>query len=224
MYFKNRSHAGKLLADKLSQYRFDSLNTIVLALPRGGVPVAYEISKSLNLPLDLLLVKKISTPEHPSLAIGAISESNDVVYNLELMKYFGYDLIDIEPFKMKVFQELLQQGIRYRGGGRPLSLENKDIILVDDGIATGSTMSVVIQTLIKKNIRKIIIAVPVVSPDIMNKLLTQTDKIITLISPEYFSTVGQWFEDFSPVNSKTMTRLLNLNPCDSERAIMGNYF
>jgi putative phosphoribosyl transferase len=208
VYFKNRGHAGKLLSAKLSSIPFDQFNTVIIALPRGGVPVGFEIAKKLNLPLDIILVKKIGTPSNPELAIGAVSEGDEVYYNNELLKYFGYDIIDIQPFKLQAINELQKTAAVLRAGRSPLQLEHKDIILVDDGIATGSTMEVVVQLLKKKNVKKITIAVPVASLDVVKKLANHADQIVTVITPDYLTSVGQWYDNFKQVETNEVTKIL----------------
>lgn len=198
-----------MLLEKLKVVPFDKTNTVVIALPRGGVPVALEIAQGLNLPLDIVLVKKIGLPSSPELAIGAVCEGNEVYYSEELMKYFNYDLVDMEPYKLRAVEELQNLSIALRGGRQLLPLENKDIILVDDGIATGATMEVVIQLLKKKKVGKIIIAVPVASPENLQKLLTQTYKTISVISPQFLSSVGQWYEAFGQVETDEVRKILD---------------
>lgn len=208
MYFKNRSHAGKMLLGKLKAIPVDA-NTVVIALPRGGVPVALEVARGLHLPLDIVIVKKIGVPSNPELAIGAVCEGDEVFYNQDLLKYFNYDLIDMEPYKLHAIDELQKASNALRGGRLPLSLENKDIILVDDGIATGATMEVVIQLLKKKKVGKIIIAVPVASPEKLQELVTQTYKTISVIAPEFLTSVGQWYEDFNQVETAEVLKILD---------------
>lgn len=209
MYFKNRTHAGRLLLKKISSLVIDKKNTIVIALPRGGVPVALEVARGLGLPLDIVLVKKIGLPSAPELAIGAVSEDSEVFYNTELMQYFNLSIVDLEPYKLQAVQELEKSDISLRGKKQPLNLENKDIILIDDGIATGATIEVVVHLLKKKKVHKIIIATPVVSPDVIQKLNPKVDKIVSVIAPQFLTAVGEWYNDFSQVETEEVVRILN---------------
>lgn len=213
MYFKNRSHAGKILLEKLQAIHIDKSNTVVLALPRGGVPVAFEISQGLGIPLDIAIVKKIGLPSNPELAIGAVCEGDEVYYNEDLMKYFNYGHDDMVPFKLRAMEELKKSSAVLREGRAALPLENKDIILVDDGIATGATMEVVIQLMKKKKVGKIYIAVPVASPETVHKLSTEVHKVIYALAPEFLTSVGQWYEDFRQVETDEVLKILkNYSP------------
>jgi predicted phosphoribosyltransferase len=209
MYFKNRIHAGKLLSNKLASLIWDRKNTVIIALPRGGVPVAHEVAKDLGFPMDIVIVKKIGTPADSELAIGAICEDDGVYFNPELMNYFGYDQIDMEPFKLRAKDELLKTSEALRKGRATISLENKDIILIDDGIATGSTMEVVLQLLKRKNVKNITIAVPVASPEIVRKFVPQVEKVVTVISPEFLTSVGQWYDDFRQIETNEVVKILS---------------
>ena len=134
MLFHNRRNAGTLLANKISQILLDKKNTIVIALPRGGVPVAFEVAKKLQVPLDVILVKKIGAPSFPELSVGAVSENNEVFYNEDLIERLGYEVSDMKPFKDHAVAELQKTKLSLRREFPLLSLEGKDIILVDDGI------------------------------------------------------------------------------------------
>lgn len=208
MLFLNRIHAGKLLADKLAAMPFDKSNTIVLAIPRGGVPVAYEVAKRLNLPLDIMLVKKLGAPNYPELAIGSVSEDNEVFYNNELLKELKIDPQSIDHLKTLALIKLQEVGALLRAGSAPLILKGKNIIVVDDGIASGATMEVVIQVLKKRNVANITIAAPVSSADTVVKLKKQVDRLVVLNSPNPVYSVGEWYGDFSQVESDEVINLL----------------
>jgi predicted phosphoribosyltransferase/predicted alpha/beta-hydrolase family hydrolase len=209
MLFHDRRNAGILLANKISNIDLDRNNTIVVALPRGGVPVAFEIAKKLELPMDILLVKKIGAPSFPELTVGAVSEDNQVYYNEDLIERLGFEVSDIIPFKEHAINELQKTKVSLRREYPVLSLEDKNIILVDDGIASGTTMEVVIQLLKKKNVKSIIVASPVASQEALNKLVGQVDLVeIVMVSPT-MTTVGEWYEDFTQVEVDEVRDILS---------------
>lgn len=208
MHFKNRKQAGKILSEKLSLINFDKTNTVIIALPRGGVPVAYEIAMDLKFPLDIVLVKKIGAPYNPELATGVVGENSEVFYNTDLLKYLGYDHRDIEPMKDMALAKLKKNSEIFRQGYMPLILEDKDIILVDDGISSGATMEMAVQLLRKKRVKKIIIASPVAPADVIEKLSRLVDQVITAISPEIFTSIGEWYDDFTQVETKEVINIL----------------
>lgn len=209
MQFQNRKHAGILLAQKMSSISYDKNNTIVLALPRGGVPIAHEIAKALKLPMDIILVKKIGAPSYPELAIGAVSEDNEIFYNRELLSELGYKHSDIDPIKERALIKLQEIAGALRMGNAPLTLANKDVIVVDDGIATGATIEVVIQVLKKRKARKIIIAVPVASAETLLKLEKEVDKIVVVMTPNPLYSIGEWYENFIQVETDEALKILS---------------
>jgi putative phosphoribosyl transferase len=208
MQFKNRTHAGKLLAQKLSKLTLDKKNTVVIALPRGGVPVAHEIAKHLQLPLDILLVKKLGAPSYPELAIGAVSENNEEVYNYELLAELGYKHSEIDPIKERALIKLQEIALKLRGENSPLVLTRKDVILVDDGIASGATIESVILILKKRNVRKIIIAVPVASADVVLRIQNNVDKLVILYAPDPIYTIGEWYENYIQIDTEEAVKIL----------------
>ena len=175
MQFQNRKHAGELLAKKLASNSWDRKNTIVIALPRGGVPVAHEIAKKLQLPLDIILVKKIGAPSYPELAIGSVSEEGEEFYNNNLLRELGYKYSDFDSIKEQALIKLQEIGNALRQGRHPLILTNKNIIIVDDGIATGSTMESVVWVLKQRKVKNIFIATPVASAESVLKLEKQVN-------------------------------------------------
>lgn len=209
MHFKDRKHAGKLLADKIALTSFNKNNTIVIAIPRGGVPVAYEIALELKLPMDIILVKKIGAPYNPELATGVVGENNEVFYNTDLLRYLGYDHYDVEPMKEMALAKLKKHSEIFRQGFLPLILEDKDIILVDDGVATGATMEMAVQLLRKKRVKNITIATPVSSPDAFEKLSQLVDKVVAVSTPANLTSVGEWYDDFAQIETKEVVKILN---------------
>ena len=222
VYFKNREHAGKMLLEKITSIQLDIHNTVVIALPRGGVPVALPVAQGLHLPLDIVLVKKIGVPSAPELAIGAVSEDGEVFYNKDLMQYFNYSESDMMPYKKVALDKLEVLGAELRGARTREKLENKDVIIVDDGIATGATIEVVLQLMQKKKVKKIIIATPVISPDVIQKLQNHVDKIISVIAPQFLSSIGEWYEDFDQVETKNVVKILNNYPKINESSTLGS--
>ncbi len=199
--FTNRDEAGLMLAEKLEHYK--NSNAIVLAIPRGGIPVAYRIAEKLNLPLDVILIKKIGYPDNKEFAIGSVS-----LDSFYIDKDFGVsqEYINNEVTRIR---DLLQHKYRlYMGNRNPLSATDKTVILVDDGIATGSTMMAAIKVLRKDNAAKIIVAVPV-APLNMEQIKSAADEYFCLKSPVNFLSVGNHYQDFSEVNDEEVLKLLN---------------
>ncbi len=208
MKFQNRSQAGILLAHKLSAVTLDNTNTIVIALPRGGVPLANEIAKKLKLPLDILLVKKIGLPTYPELAVGFVSEENEQFYNLALLNELGVKPSDLDAVIESALIKMQEVGSVLRKGKSAKKLLHKDIILVDDGIASGSTILSAIKVLKKRMVNSIIIASPVIEADTLPLLNAEVDQIIVLRTPNPIYTVGEWYEDFLPVETKEVASIL----------------
>lgn len=198
--FKNRREAGLLLAEKLRRYR--GMPAIVLAVPRGGMPVAYEIAKALELPLDIVLSKKIGHPGNPEYAIGAVSPDTVIVDAPS-----GIDAQYIQTKTAELRQLLQERNTIYRGN-RPLpEVQGKILILVDDGIATGHTLLASIRTLRKKRPGKIVVAVPVAPASGWKMIAAEADEFICLLRPEYFPGVGAFYSDFSQVSDEEVVRL-----------------
>jgi putative phosphoribosyl transferase len=204
----NRTIAGKELAKALRNYQ-DIENTIVLALPRGGVPVAFEIAQELNAPLDLMLVRKLGTPHYPELAMGAIAGNNIRVLNPQVIHNYDISEAQIEKVEKAERQELERRAVAYRGERPYPDLNDKIVILVDDGLATGATMHAAIDAVHLQNPRSIVVAVPVAPPDSINALRRKVDEVICPLEPAQFSSIGQWYEDFSQVSDEVVTKLLS---------------
>jgi len=204
MIFKDRKHAGQELAKKLIEYN-NKPDTVVVALPRGGVVLGYEVAKELNLPLDIVVPRKIGAPENEEFAIGAISEEGDFVKNIEAGE-FDKKYIDDEIVKEK--EEAKRRLETYRPGMRKRDFNSKAILLVDDGIATGLTMLAAIKTLKNMKARKIIVAVPVSADDSFEKTKKEVDEIITLDKPVFFGAVGQFYETFDQTEDDEVVDLM----------------
>jgi putative phosphoribosyl transferase len=213
--FKNRTEAGGLLGAELKAHSLES-NLVILALPRGGVPVAYEIAQQLKVPMDVFLVRKLGSPINPELAIGAIAEDDVIVLNQPLIAELDVSENSINKIIDHEKIELFRRRKVYREGRSLINLEKKTIILVDDGIATGATIQAAIAALKKSKIKSIIIAVPVASPDTVLKLKPMVDQLICLSMPTPFYGVGQWYEEFNQLSDEETCRYLNSSKVYSE--------
>ena len=200
---KDRKEAGLLLSEKLKKYQ-DS-NTIILAVPRGGVPVGYEIAKRLNLPLDIVLSKKIGHPFNKEFAIGAVSMDSMIIdEHPDVPK----DYVEKEILRQR---ELLQDKYKlYMGNREPLDVKGKNVIVVDDGIATGNTLLACIEMLRKRKPEKIIVAVPVLPIDTVNVFQQKADEFVYLIASKYFRGVGGFYEQFDQVEDDEVISMLKL--------------
>ena len=209
MIFSNRQDAGKQLAAKLIKYK-DRQDVKLLALPRGGVPVAYEVAKELNLPLDVLLVRKIGIPDHEETAMGAISIDDIAILNEELIQQLNISWQDIDRIIAKERKELRRRNDLYRKDKKPLDVKDKTVIVIDDGIAMGSTMYAAIAFLKKQQVRYITIAVPVSSKSAYQELRPEVDELICLHIPNNFYAVGNWYKTFSQISDKEVQNLLHI--------------
>lgn len=199
---KNRIEAGKLLSEKLKKYQ-DS-NTIILAVPRGGVPIGCIIAQNLHLPLDIILSKKIGHPYNKEFAIGAVSVDSMIIDNRQIVPK---DYIEEEIGRLREgMQEKYQL---YMGDQKPLDIKDKNIILVDDGIATGNTLLASITMLQKKNPAKIIVAVPVLPADAIPSFEQSIDELVYLMAPQNFNAVGEFYEQFFQVEDDEVIQLLH---------------
>ena len=206
--FSDRFVAGKVLAKKLQGYLKEP-DTIVLALPRGGVPVAYEIAKRLSLPLDVFIVRKLGVPGQEELAMGAIASGGKVIFNKEIKTNLQLSEEVINEVIQKETLELKRREAIYRHNKPSLQLKNKKIILVDDGIATGASVRVAINVLRQAAPHEIIIAVPVIAMDTYKELVTKAHHFIALLKPIHFYAVGLWYDDFNPIRDEEVARLLD---------------
>ncbi len=200
--FKNRSEAGEELAQKLILYK-NFKNGIILALPRGGVVVADVVRRTLNLPLDIIVTRKIGAPENPEYAVAAVSENELIV---SVRENPAEDYLKVEAQKER--QEIKRRLNEYRGKAGKLDLQNTTVILIDDGLATGLTMEVAIKAVKSQKPQKIIIAVPVAPPKTIEKLKSQVDDIVVLKSEPLFFAVGQFYENFPEITDEEVKNIL----------------
>lgn len=213
MIFTDRIHAGRELAAALADYsiREEVLNdrVVVLALPRGGVPVAAEIADKLALPLDLLLVRKLGVPGHEEYAMGAIASAGLTYLNQDVINTVRVSQAQIDSVIEREQTELARRNKVYRQGQPPLELQGRIVILVDDGLATGATMQVAVSALRTAGVARVVAAVPVGAPDSCDALRSQVDELVCLHEPEDFGGVGRWYRNFDQVTDSEVIELLD---------------
>jgi predicted phosphoribosyltransferase len=205
--FTDRHQAGRLLADLVAPETAGE-DVIVLALPRGGVPVGYEVATKLRAPLDVLLVRKLGVPWQPELAFGAIATGDVVVMDEDLVQALriGSDLVSGIVERERI--ELERRRRLYRAEQAPLDLEGKTVVVVDDGIATGSTVRAALESLAQRGAARRIVACPVAAAETIRALEDEADAVLCVETPVDFSAVGAWYEDFQPVSDSEVRRLL----------------
>jgi putative phosphoribosyl transferase len=205
--FANRRAAGVELASKLQQYAGRD-DVVVLALPRGGVPVAFEVAEALDAALDIFLVRKLGLPGHPELAMGALASGGVRVLNEDVVRWYGVPDRAIEAVAREEQAELERREREYRQGRPLVNLRGKTLILVDDGLATGSTMKAAVQAARQHEPDRVVVAVPVGAPSICEQLTGIADETVCARTPEPFSAVGQWYYDFSQTTDEEVRELL----------------
>ncbi len=210
--FTNRLQAGALLAQRLRGF-FQHDNAIVLALPRGGVPVGFSIAKVLEIPLDVLLIRKLGVPGHEEYAMGAIANGGLCILQHEVLEALEIPTSVVENMAQRALKEIDRQDKLYRANRGPLSLRGRVVILVDDGMATGSSMLIAVKTLRKEMPARIIVATPVAPPETCQKLRAEADEVICLSTPDPFYAVGLWYENFEQTTDAEVIHYLE----ESER-------
>jgi len=206
--FKNREDGGRKLVPFLEKYKKNP-DAIVLGLPRGGVVTAYEIAKELNLPMDIIVTRKIASPMQPELALGALTQEGVPIFDEHLLGMAGVTKQDLEPIVYAEKIEAKRRLALYRGDKPPLDLNNKIAIIVDDGIATGATMRAAIISAKAMGAKKIVVAVPVSPVDTLKKIKQEADEVICLDTPETFFGVGQFYDVFSQTEDDEVIDLMN---------------
>lgn len=205
--FRDRTHAGKCLAQRLMPYAYRS-DVLVLALPRGGVPVGFEVAQALHVPLDVCLVRKLGVPRQRELAMGAIASGGIRVLNPDVVEWLKISEQDLEEVTAQEQQELERREQLYRGK-RPLpDISRYTVIVVDDGLATGSTMRAAIAALKQQHARSIVVAVPVSPPSTCAKLHAEVEEVVCLDMPESLGAIGSWYDDFSQTTDDEVRTLL----------------
>jgi len=208
MIFRNREEAGEQLASRLSEYA-NRDDVFVLGVPRGGVPIAFKIATALNLPLDVFVLRKLGVPDHEELAFGAIGSGGVRVLDRAVVEAIGLSNAAIEKVTQAEKTELLRRERIYRGGRPPLDLRGKTVILVDDGIATGSSLRAGVRALRQIQPAAIVIAAPVAPQSAVNRLKGEVDDVVCVAVPEIFYGVGQFYDDFSQVTDEEVIKLLD---------------
>jgi putative phosphoribosyl transferase len=205
--FSDRAEAGRVLTEQLRHYA-GRPDVIVLALPRGGVPVGYEVARALHAPMDIFVVRKLGIPGHEELAMGAVATGGVRVLNDQVIKGLSIPGFVIDAAANWELQELERRERLYRGHRPPPEVRGKTVILVDDGLATGSTMLAAVQALRKLGPARIVVAVPVASPDTCELLNEYVDETVCAATPEPFYAVGLWYRDFSQTTDEKVRELL----------------
>ena len=205
--FPDRAEAGRLLGVKLSKYAGRD-DVIVLGLPRGGVPVAYEVAQALRVPLDVFIVRKLGVPGFEELAVGAIASGGVRVLNEEVANALPNRDEIIEAVTQRETAELERREREYRDGRPAPELRDRTVILVDDGLATGATMRAAVKALRQRGAAKIVVAVPVGPPDTCKEFEDEADEVVCASAPEFFQAVGQYYEDFSQTSDGEVRELL----------------
>jgi putative phosphoribosyl transferase len=205
--FRDRRDAGRRLAARLQ--RFERRRPVVLGLARGGVPVADEVARRLDAPLDVLVVRKLGCPWQPELGVGAIGEGGIQVLNHELLAELRLRPEDLGSVVAREEAELDRRVLRYRGGRAPVDLQDRTVIVVDDGIATGATTRAAIDVVRQRGASHVVIAVPVASPQAIRQLRPEADEVECLESPEAFLAVGQFYRDFAQISDAEVAAALD---------------
>jgi predicted phosphoribosyltransferase len=205
--FRNRTDAGRQLAEKLAAYA-NQPDVLVLALPRGGVPVGFEVAHALGAPLDVFVVRKLGVPGYEELAMGAVATGGLRVLNDDIVRGLGIREIEIDAVVARELQELARRARLYRGDRPPPDVGGRTVILVDDGLATGATMRAAVQALRQQLPARIVVAVPTASPDTCEALRAEANDVICAMTPEPFIAVGHWYDDFTQTTDDEVHDLL----------------
>jgi putative phosphoribosyl transferase len=214
--FRDRHHAGEVLAQKLRHLAREDV--VVLGLPRGGVPVAGVVAQSLNAPLDVFVVRKLGVPGHEELAMGAVARGGIRILNLPVVEGLGIPRHVIDAVAARETKELERREREYRGRRPYPALEGKTVVLVDDGLATGSTMRAAVHALRAEHLARLVVAVPVSAADTCEELEKDADEVVCAVTPEFFTAVGEWYRDFNQTTDEEVRQQL---AAAEERALRG---
>jgi predicted phosphoribosyltransferase len=213
--FANRHQAGSELASRLEQYR-GRYDVVVLALPRGGVPVAFEIAEALDAPLDIFIVRKLGMPGHPEFAMGALASGGVPVLSDDVVRWYGIPQSAIDTVVRQERAELERREREYRRGAPLVDLRGRTVILVDDGLATGATMKAAVLAVRTHEPARVVVAVPVGAPASCAELAAMADEVVCVSKPENFSAVGQWYQEFAQTTDEEVLSLLHASRVRSD--------
>lgn len=205
--FNDRRDAGRALAEQLAGY-CDRGDVLVLALPRGGVPVAYEVATALHAPLDVMIVRKLGVPGQEELAMGAIASGDIRIMNPGIVRGLGISERAIEAVAASERREIERREQAYRGARPPLEIDGKTVIVIDDGIATGATMRTAVAALRQRRPARVIVAAPTAAPDSYDRLLREADEVVCLATPDPYIAVGRWYRNFDQTSDAEVRALL----------------
>jgi putative phosphoribosyl transferase len=205
--FRDRADAGRRLAEALGRYRGEQ-DLVVLALPRGGVPVGFELARGLDAALDVIVVRKLGAPGQAELAIGAIASGGMRVVNDRVVAELGLGEEAVARAATLEERELIRRECLYRGGREPVGVKDRTVIVVDDGLATGATMRDAVLVLRSRHPRRLVVAVPVAPAQSYSALLREVDELVCLATPKPFIAVGAWYDNFSPITDEEVRHLL----------------
>jgi predicted phosphoribosyltransferase len=208
--FRDRAEAGRLLGKRVAAWSVD--RPVVVGLPRGGVPVAFEVARVIGAPLDILVVRKIGAPGQPELALGAVGEGGVRLFNHDIVAALGVSAERLERLADDTAAEVAERTGRLRGDREPLELTGRAVVLVDDGIATGATVRAAMAVLRRREVAQLLLAVPVTAPEALRVLGPLADDLVCLSAPEAFMAVGQFYDDFDQTSDQEVRRLLELAP------------
>jgi putative phosphoribosyl transferase len=206
MAFKNREDAGRRLATRLAPWHDEDV--VVLGLPRGGVPVAYEVALALDAPLDVIIVRKLGVPVQPELGMGALGEDGVRVLNSEIIDLARISADELDAVERRERAEVERRSRQFRGGRAREPLDDRVVIIIDDGIATGSTARAACEVARAHGARKVVLATPVAPPAAIDELRNAADEVVALETPDHFFAIGQWYADFTQTPDREVTDLL----------------
>jgi putative phosphoribosyl transferase len=212
MLFDDRHDAGERLALELlaleAQGRLDARHAVIVALPRGGVAVGFEIARQLGVPLDVCVVRKVGVPAQPEVAVAAVAEGGELVVNKEIQTVSRITDAQLAELARAKQDEVTERVSAFRGGAAAMELSAKTVVLVDDGLATGATAMAAIKVLRKRGVGKLVLAIPVCPIDLADRFAREVDELVVLQTPEFFQAVGQWYQDFDQVTDQEVTTYL----------------
>lgn len=207
MIFQSREDAGTQLGNALQKY--NTKDTVVLGIPRGGVVIAAQVADALGAPLDVIIPRKLGAPHNPEVAIGAVTQDGTVITDEIMVRRLGLSDVQIDSLAGEVLQEIERRVQTYRNGKRGLNLKGKTVIVVDDGIATGFTVQAALQSVRSSGSKKLVLAVPVAPADTVGMLREKVDELVCLHAPEIFYAVGQFYRDFDQTSDREVVELLS---------------